>query len=60
MYNTLLYCPKCGRKTIFVIKIVTLDVEGLPDDFAESVRIVCCSQCESPLAYCIREEDFIS
>lgn len=47
-----LYCPKCDKETEFIIKEVRLEVEGLPDDFAQDVQIICCSECNLPIGSC--------
>lgn len=44
-----LYCPKCDEEKEFIIKEVTLEMEGLPNDFAQTVQIICCSHCKLPI-----------
>lgn len=44
-----LYYPKCGREEEFIIKKVTLEVEGLPREFSEPVSIICCCVCKLPI-----------
>lgn len=44
-----LYCPKCQREEEFIIKEVTLEVEGLPRELAETVRVICCNKCKLPI-----------
>ncbi|WP_195350445.1 hypothetical protein [Bacteroides nordii] len=57
-----LYCPKCGREEEFIIKEVKLEIEGLPRELAETVRVICCYACKLPIGsytnnYYVEEEE---
>ncbi|RGN37406.1 hypothetical protein DXB65_07865 [Bacteroides oleiciplenus] len=44
-----LYCPKCDEEKEFIIKQVTLEVEGQPSEFAQTIQVICCSKCKLPI-----------
>lgn len=53
--SALFYCPKCKKEREFIIKRVNLRVYELGSNDTEEVRIICCSECSTPISVCIYE-----